>query len=266
LIAAVGAKIFLAEVPLFIGLQVYLQPWLFHCGTSLYIAFRGGTLRIMNSSRKTQSFGRAAAILIGALILATFHTASAVGPALSETARKETKSDPEVVKENVDRMKEDVLNKKTQMLLFRQLLKSEAFESSFPVVTVVHLNEMSSRYKIFSLTYTIDEDRVYTYYMDEPGANKALGREISVFKGPLVPGSHELVVDVVYRGNDSGVFSYINEYKIPAQIKTTFKVDKGQNATVQVVGYEKGWALTDFKDRPDLRVKFYSSNQAKELR
>jgi hypothetical protein len=235
-------------------------------GTGLYKVFRDDNLLFMKIPGDSRTFGRQSKIMISILIMTAAVGAFAAGPPLSESARKESKGDPEVVKENVERMKEDVLNKKTQMLLFRQLLKTEAFESSFPVINVVHVNEMSSRYKIFSLTYTIDEDRVYTYYMDEPGANKALGREINVFKGPLVPGTHELTVDVVYRGNDSGVFSYINEYKIPAQIKSSFKVDKGQNVTVQVVGYEKGWALTDFKDRPDLRVKFYSSNQAKELR
>lgn len=191
---------------------------------------------------------------------------SAAPPSPSESARKESRGDPEAVKDNIDRMKDEVVNKKTQMLLFRQLLKSEAFESSFPIVNIVHINEMSSRYKIYSLTYSIDNERVYTYYMEEPGSSKALGRETSVFKGPLVPGSHEITVDVVYRGNDTGVFSYINDYKIPSQIKSAFKVDKGQTMTVQVVGYEKGWALTDFKDRPDLKVKFYSSNQAKDLR
>lgn len=187
-------------------------------------------------------------------------------PPSTDHARLESRSDPPVVKDDVDRMKQEVINKKTQMMLFRQLLKAEAIESNFPIVTIVHVNEMSSRYKIHSLIYSIDKDRVYTYHAEDTVGKQALGREISVFKGPLVPGSHEITIDVVYQGNDTGVFSYINDYKIPTQTKKSFKVDKGQNLDVQVVGYEKGWALTDFKDRPDLKVKFYSSHQAKDLK
>jgi hypothetical protein len=194
------------------------------------------------------------------------NTAFAVPPPLSEAARKTSKSDSEVVVEDVNDMKEKVIDKKTQMKLFRQLLKSEAIESSFPIVNITHVNEMSSRYKIFSMSYSIDDERIYTYYLDDNIGKQNLGRETSVFKGPLTPGNHELTIDIIYRGNDTGVFSYINDYKTPVQSKKSFKVDKGQKLDIQVVGYEKGWALTEFKDRPDVKVKFYSTKQAKDLK
>ncbi len=195
-----------------------------------------------------------------------FSAVLAAPPTLTDSARKESKSDSEVIKEDIDKMKEDVLNKKTQLMLFHQLLKSEAIESTFPIVTITHVNEMSSRYKIFSLTYLVDDDRVFTFYSDSNTGKQNFGRETKIFKGPLVPGVHELKIDVVYQGNDTGIFSYINDYKIPTESKRSFKVDKGQNVAVQVVGYEKGWALTDFKDRPDLKVKINGSNQSKELK
>ncbi len=187
-------------------------------------------------------------------------------PPVSESARKETKSDPSVVTDDIDRMKQEVINKKSQVLLFKQLLRSEGIESNFPIVNIQHVNQMGTRYKIYSLTYTIDKDRVYTFRSEDNLIHQDLGRETSVFKGPLVPGLHDLMVEVVYQGNDTGVFSYINDYKIPSQLKKVFKVEKGRGMEVQVIGYEKGWALTDFKDRPDLKVKFYSSRGAKELK
>ena len=172
---------------------------------------------------------------------------SPVPPPMSDAGKKESHSDPEVIKDDVDRMKEDVINKKSQMLLFKQLMKNEGIESTYPVVTIDHVNEMSSRYKIYSLAYSIDNERVYTYYLEDATGKEPLGRETEVFKGPLVAGTHELGVEIVYKGNDSGIFSYINEYKIPITSKKTFKVDKGMNLDIQIVGYEKGWALTDFK-------------------
>jgi hypothetical protein len=187
-------------------------------------------------------------------------------PPLSDAGKKEARSDQPVVKDDIDRMKEDVVNKKAQMLLFKQLIKNEGIESTYPIVSISHVNEMSSRYKIYSMVYSIDGERVYSYYLEDNAAKQPLNRETQVFKGPIIAGTHELTVDIVYKGNDSGIFSYINEYKIPTQLKRSFKVDKGQNLDVQIVGYEKGWALTDFKDRPDLKIKINSPTASKALK
>ncbi|MBK9294555.1 MAG: hypothetical protein IPM57_08940 [Oligoflexia bacterium] len=185
---------------------------------------------------------------------------------MSESAKKQTKSDPSVISDDIERMKQEVLNKKTQMMLFKQLLKSEGIESNFPIVNIKHVNQMGVRYKIYSLTYTIDKDRVYTFHAEDNFTKQELSPETQVFRGPLSPGLHELLVEVIYQGNDTGVFSYINDYKIPSQMKKLIKVDKGQNLDIQIVGYEKGWALTDFKDRPDLKIKMYGSKQSKDLK
>lgn len=207
---------------------------------------------------------------MGKAFLVTFFfvlsLAQANPPPATENARKESKSDPTVITDDVDKMKQDVLNKKTQMLLFRELLRNEGIESNFPTVILTHVNQMGARFKINSLNYTLDKDRVYTFHADDNLTHQDIGKETKVFKGPLVPGIHTLLVEIVYQGNDTGVFSYINDYKIPVQVKKTFKVTKGQSMEIQVIGYEKGWALTDFKDRPDLKVKFYSSSGAKELK
>src|SRR5262249_26635002 len=134
--------------------------------------------------------------------------AQAVSPVVSEKARKESKSDPVVVVDDIDRMKQDILNKKTQMLLFRELLRNEGIESNFPVVTFTHINQMGSRYKISSLVYTIDKDRVYTFHADDNLTHQDIGNETKVYKAPLVPGLHQLLVEITYQGNDTGVFSY----------------------------------------------------------
>ena len=116
------------------------------------------------------------------------------------------------------------------------------------------------------MVYSVDGERVYSYYLEDNLGKPPLGTETQVFKGPIIAGTHELGIELVYKGNDSGVFSYINDYKIPTQGKKAFKVEKSQNLDVQVVGYEKGWALTDFKDRPDLKIKFNGGLTAKGLK
>jgi hypothetical protein len=201
------------------------------------------------------------------LIFSYFNScAFAAPPPLSENARNQMTGQPEVVKENIEDMKMRVLEKKTQSLVFKKLLKSESFESNLPIVTINHSNEMSSRYVLSSMVYTLDNEQIFRYSSEDRKNKSGVEKDLKIFKGPLAPGNHDLSVEIVYRGNDAGVFSYINDYKISSQTKKTFKIDKGQNLDVQIVSYEKGWILTKFKDRPDLKINFRSAESAKELR
>ena len=197
----------------------------------------------------------------GIIIFIITQSLFAAPPPLSRTAREVGRSESEVVTDDVDRLKDEVVNKKNQMLLFRQLLKTEAIESTFPRVFIDHVNEMGGRYKIYSLVYYIDKEKVFGYYLEENSTNRQnFDKETTIFKGPVAPGQHEINVEVIYQGNDTGIFNYINDYKIPVQAKKTFKVEKGQNIEIRVVAFEKGWALTDFKDRPDLSIKLSNAN------
>ena len=186
--------------------------------------------------------------------------AQAAPPPTSEAGNKTSRSDAEVAKDDINRLKDEVLNKKTQMLLFRQLLKTEAVESSFPRVMVNHVNEMGNRYKIYSMNYYMDKERIFSFFADENAGRQIFGKDTNVFKGPVAPGQHELLVEIVYQGNDTGIFDYISDYKVPVQAKQNFKVDKGQNIEIKVVAYEKGWALTEFKDSPDISIKLSNGN------
>ena len=48
----------------------------------------------------------------------------------SVASNKDAGADPEIVKEDIEKMKEEVINKKSQMLLFKQLVKVEGVDST----------------------------------------------------------------------------------------------------------------------------------------
>jgi hypothetical protein len=161
-------------------------------------------------------------------------------------------------RDKINDLKESVLDQKTQMLLFKHLIRKEGINASFPVVQIAFVSEMSSRYEIYSMVYEVDGERVYSYTVDDiaaaTGANK-----ISEYNGSLAPGNHTLKVQVVFRGNETGIFSYLNDYKITTQGQVSFELEKNTSTKIEIVAYEKGWILTDFKDRPDLKIKISSS-------
>src|SRR5579871_4038852 len=142
-----------------------------------------------------------ATVTISCLLLQIFSSSpivKAASPPVSEAVRKDSQADPEVIKNKIDDLKQAVVNKKTQMLLFKQFLKSEGVESGLPLVTITHSNEMGTRYQIFSLTYSIDKEKVYTFYLEDSLGRQKLPDEISIFKGPLIPGTHDLSIEIVY--------------------------------------------------------------------
>jgi hypothetical protein len=151
-------------------------------------------------------------------------------------------------------LREQVLDSKTQMMLFKYLIRKEGVNASYPKITVKFTNELASRYKVYSVQYTVNNEIVYTFTRDEIGQKDTGVNSPEDFQLALPPGQHSLGVELVVKGNESGVFSYLNSYKVTTKGKSNFKVDVNTSTKIEVTAYEKGWFLTDFKDRPDLNI------------
>lgn len=177
-----------------------------------------------------------------------------------DNAQKISVSDSGYIADEVDRMKDEVLNRKAQMQLLKYLIRNEGVNASYPLVEIYLTNEMSTRYQLFSLNYTIDGDSVYNFSLEDYMGSNNSDVKPQNFKTNIAPGTHMLKVQAVYKGNDSGVFSYINDYKVKIESATKFQVDKaGGGRSIQIVAFEKGWMMTDFKDRPDLKINVSGS-------
>lgn len=132
--------------------------------------------------------------------------------------------------------------------------------------TVVHKNKMGRAFRLVKLVYAIDGTQVYSR-ADETGKLDD-AEEIDIISGPLSPGQHTLSVLMVYRGSGFGPFKYLKKYKYTVRSSHTFTAVEGKATRVDVVGYEKGGATTQLRDRPavDFRVSSgdYSETQNAE--
>jgi hypothetical protein len=77
--------------------------------------------------------------------------------------------------------------------------------------------------------------------------------EFEIFNGRIVPGNHQLSVQLNYRGSGFGFFSYLEGYRFKVQSAYTFTAEAGKVTTVKVVGFEKGGITAELKDRPAIR-------------
>jgi hypothetical protein len=112
---------------------------------------------------------------------------------------------------------------------------------------------MGSSFYLESVTYALDGAPIYTKADLDGDLDKR--EEFEVFNGRIVPGNHQLAVQMVFRGNGFGLFSYLKDYKFNTQSAYTIQAEPGKVITLKVVGYEKGGLTAELKDRPNIKYE-----------
>ncbi|MFK8138878.1 MAG: hypothetical protein AB8E15_10995 [Bdellovibrionales bacterium] len=152
----------------------------------------------------------------------------------------------EVTKE----LKEKVVDRKLQLRLLQELISREKLDTEFPLLKIGFLDDMSDRYRLQSLTYYIDNSKVFSFFRDDKDGNLKL----KDFRINLAPGEHNLKVVAEFLGNDTGVFSYLSDFKVRTEMLDQFQVVRGKNLNLRIKAFEKGNIFTDFKEKPALKI------------
>jgi hypothetical protein len=163
----------------------------------------------------------------------------------------------------VDELKEQIFRSKARLNLLKETVLHGVVAGARAVV--IHRNEMGSLYVPVRLIYALDGAEIFAK-TDETG-KMIESRELEIFNGSLLPGNHTLSVTAVYQGNGFGVFSYLKGYKFTVRASHSFTVPEGKVTTIQVVGYEKGNAITtDPKDRPAIDFRSNVGGEAQSAK
>jgi hypothetical protein len=153
----------------------------------------------------------------------------------------------------VDAMKTEVMSEKMQVLVLKDLLKKEGLDGSRKTLVIAFKNDLGKRYLVDSVTYKLNGEIIYQYVAeDRAAASVEKNTPQKQFETKVVPGPYTFEVQVIYRGNDSGVFSYVKDYRITREEKMAIDVKRSNKITVSA--FEKGGVFADFKDRPQLEV------------
>jgi hypothetical protein len=108
------------------------------------------------------------------------------------------------------------------------------------------------------VAYALDGAPVYTKVDVDGDLDKK--EEFEIFNGRIVPGQHQIAVNLQFRGHGFGIFSYLEGYKFKVQSSYTFDTEAGRVTTVKIVAHEKGGMTTDLKDRPAVRYDIERTN------
>jgi hypothetical protein len=153
------------------------------------------------------------------------------------------------LEERVNSLKEKIFRSKARLMLLRETVLNGALAGA--KANIVHRNEMGTGFVLESVSYALDGAPIFTKTDTDGDLNDVA--EIELFNGSIVPGNHNLSVNMVYRGSGYGIFSYVKGYSFKIRSSYAFTAEEGKMTTVKIVGYEKGGITTDLKDRPAIR-------------
>ena len=150
----------------------------------------------------------------------------------------------------VSELKEQVFRSKAKLqLLAEQVAGGVGIGAK---VVVVHKNEMGGNFLLTSANYFLDGQPLLQE-TDDAGTTLTEKRNLPVFDGNIVEGSHTLSVQLVYKGNGTGVFRYLAAYTWTLKDSLTFTAEPGKVVTIDAVGFEKGNFTTPVEERPGIR-------------
>jgi uncharacterized small protein (DUF1192 family) len=185
--------------------------------------------------------------------------ATATAPAEAQSAEELNDLKVKTLEERVSDLKEKVFRTKARLINLQEMVVGGDITAGAKAV-VIHRNEMGSSFYLESVTYALDGAPIYVKTDVEGDLEKR--EEFEVFNGRVVPGNHQLTVQMIYRGHGFGVFSYLEDYRFKVQASHTFDAEPGKVLTVKAIGYEKGGMTTELKDRP--AINFTADAQREE--
>jgi uncharacterized small protein (DUF1192 family) len=154
------------------------------------------------------------------------------------------------LEERVSDLKEKIFRTKARLMNLQEMVIGGDITTGSKAV-LVHKNEMGSSFYLESVAYALDGAPIYTKVDVDGDLEKR--HEFEIFNGRIVPGNHQISVQLTYRGHGYGLFSYLEGYKFKVQSSYTFNSEPGKVATIKVVGFEKGGLTAELKDRPAVR-------------
>jgi hypothetical protein len=155
------------------------------------------------------------------------------------------------LEDRVNELKEEIFRSKSRLVLLRERVLQTNLGGSQALIT--HVNDMSATFDLEQLIYSLDGAQLYSA-VDDDGSLAGQAR-IEIYNGAIVPGPHNISVEMSFVGNGFGLFSYLEGYRFRLRSSYAFTAEDGKLARVDVIAYERGGVNQPIEDRPDIRYE-----------
>jgi hypothetical protein len=187
--------------------------------------------------------------------------AAAAAPAAPpQTADEEYDLKMRELEDMVSELKEQIFRSKAKLQLLAEQVAGGVGTGA--KIVIVHKNQMGAEFLLVEANYFLDGQPLWQE-SDATGLKLTEKKEVPVWDGNIVEGSHTLTVNLVYKGNGTGVFRYLSAYSWKLKDSITFTAEPGKVVTIDAVGFEQGNFTTQIEERPRIR---FDVNISKETR
>jgi hypothetical protein len=125
-------------------------------------------------------------------------------------------------------------------------------------VLVTFEDRLTSSFRLAAVAFGVDDEPLFICRAGEQTLDAST--PILVFDGDLAAGSHELQVELEYRGYGEGIFSYLSGYTFRVRGAHAFALQAAQFLSLHVTASELGDADTPIEDRPQVRFEDRSTS------
>ena len=154
------------------------------------------------------------------------------------------------LEERVGDLKEKIFRTKTRLLLLEETMLGGVIGGAKLVVT--HHNELTGLFKLASAAYYLDGNLIFR--KNDTNGDLAKQEKLELFSNPITASNHLVSVYMVYQG-DNSMFTYLKGLEVKLKSSYAFVAKEGKACQLDVIGYDRGGALMDMKDRPAITYK-----------
>lgn len=148
----------------------------------------------------------------------------------------------------LDELREDVFRSRSRLFLLREQILQDTLGGAQTVIT--HVNELGKGFRVISAVYSLDGNQIYAAHAD--GSDIENQRRVELLRSSVLPGAHNLSVQIVVEGRPRGLFFYPKSYRFTLTTSHAFSVDSGQTIELEAIGFKNGGAST-YAERPQIR-------------
>ncbi|HXU83722.1 MAG TPA: hypothetical protein VN914_20150 [Polyangia bacterium] len=125
-------------------------------------------------------------------------------------------------------------------------------ETTLPASIEVR-NDMGKRFKLVEARVVMDGQEL-SHRVAAKG--QELEQQFRAYDGAVSPGSHQVTVNLVYEGRNTGIFTYLDDYKIRVQSSAEFTAqDRAHPVALQVLAYERSGITIPIEQKPTMEIK-----------
>ena len=170
------------------------------------------------------------------------------------------------LEERVNELKEKIFRTKARIMQMQEVVVSGSIGAGSRIV-LVHRNEMGGAFKLVSVQYALDSQPIFKK-VDVDGDLDGIEQK-EIYNANIVPGNHNIAVQMVYQGQGFGFFSYVKGYRFKVKSSYTFTAEEGKITRIDIVGFERGGITTSLEERPavryDIKIEKLTPDRARTL-